>query len=527
MTLPTSTPKPAPATPALRITRPHRPSPGFFSLVPDPRKPGASYDPFPMQRKIHYSKALYRVACLGRQVGKSELASVEAAYELTMHPGSSGWIVAPIFEQAQVIFKRTLEKVEAIAEQLPHLKIKARKGATLEIEVTHYDRPWRDKGARVVGKSTFNGRSGQNPDNLRGATLTYLIVDETAMMGENVWFEGLKPMLSTTQGWVLFVSTPKGFNWFHEMFLKGESTEGENVAWESFRAPSWDANPTVPRAYYEGERLVLPDLLFRQEYGAEFVSTSGSVFQGVDACPRVPVNPHLSAPVDGVLISRPVDPAARYVVGADFGRLQDYTVYTVMDLDSREMVASYRYPFVDWDRQLLHLERVSREWNNALVVGDNNGVGDYLEQQARKLGIPFEGLKFTGSQVKSEVINHLAIGMEHGYVAIQDDPELIKELQQFKYSKTEGGTLKMQAEGRGHDDRVISLALAYSKFGHTGVLPLTPQWDQASAQEQDPTFRAFEKIDAVQSMHGKSELLGSLSFGLAELDRVNASLLGT
>lgn len=501
----------------LRLTRPTRPGPSFFALVPNPRTPGASYDPFPMQKKIHYSRALYRVACLGRQVGKSELASVEAAFELTQVVGSAGWVVAPTFEQAQVIFKRTLEKVEAIAEKLPHLRVKAKKGATLEIEVTHYDRPWRDRGAKVVGRSNFNGKSGQNTDNLRGATLTYLIIDETAMMDESVWFEGLKPMLSTTQGWVLFVSTPKGYNWFYDIYEKGQkglNGDPENAAWASFRAPSWDANPMVPRAYYEGERLILPELEFQQEYGAEFVSNSGSVFQGVEHCPRLPVNPRLSNAQEGELVALPALPDHRYVIGADFGRLQDYTVYTVMDLDTREVVASYRTPYVDWDRQLLKLKAVSEHWNHALVVGDNNGVGDYLEQQARKMGIPFEGLKFTGSQVKSEVINHLAIGIEHRYLALLDDAGLIKELQQFKYSRTESGQLKMQAEGRAHDDRVISLALAYSKFGHAGALPLKPEY--LELEQADPTLSQFEKIDLVHSVQGPQR-----HSALADLDRVN------
>lgn len=527
---------PAKETPEskLRTQRPTRPGPSFFSLVPDPRNPGESYNPFPMQKKIHYSKALYRVACLGRQVGKSELASVEAAFELTANIGSAGWIVAPVFEQAQVIFKRTLEKVEAIAELMPHLKVKSKKGATLEIEVTHYDRPHTQRGAKIVGRSHFNGKSGSAPDNLRGATLTYLIIDETAMMDEAVWFEALKPMLSTTQGWVLFVSTPKGFNWFYEIYEKGQSLDEENVAWESFRAPSWVANPTVPLEYYESEKKVLPDLEFRQEYGAEFVSNSGSVFQGVDSCPKLLVHPRLSSYTEGRVQAKPVNPRDRYVIGADFGRLQDYTVFTVLNLDKREMVASYRVPYIDWDRQLELLKSVSIEWNNAMVVGDNNGVGDYLEQQALKMGIPFKGLKFTGAQVKSEVINHLAIALERGYLAIIDDPDLLKELRLFKYQRTQSGQLKMQAEGRAHDDRVVSLALAYSQFEQVGTLIAPDGRSDMGDDLHQQVLRSFEKTQAIDSLYGSSPdalpdaLGGRLDNPYAgvfsELDQINNSL---
>lgn len=450
------------SSPELKVTRQHRPGPSFFAQVPNDKGTGP-YQPFPMQKKIHYSKALYRVACLGRQVGKSELSAVEATFELTRNPGSKGWVVAPTFDQAEIIFKRTLKKTQHYVENHPHLKLRFKRGAKLEIVVEHYDRDHKAPGARLIGTSEFNGKSAAEPDNLVGATLSYLIIDEAAVVQEVAWTQALAPMLSTTQGWVLFVSTPRGFNWFYDLFTLGQSVDPEDIAYESFTAASWDANPTVPRAFYEKEKVKKPDLEFRQEYGAEFVSSSGSVFQGLDKLTPIGTDPALSKPDEGVLVARKPIRDRRYVIGADFGRLQDYTVYTVLDLDAQEVVATYRYAYVDWERQLERLKVLSDEWNGALVVGDNNGVGDYIQKEAGKLGIPFEGLKFTGSQVKSEVINHLAIGLEQGYLRLLDDPGLYKELRLFKYKRTESGQLVMKAEGRNHDDRVVSLALAYSK----------------------------------------------------------------
>lgn len=516
----------------LKLTRPVRANPSFFRFIPG-GKGQPEYKPFPMQKAIHASKALYRVACLGRQVGKSELAAAEAAFELCTNPHSEGWIVAPVFKQANVIFSRTLDKVLAAVEhpEFAHLKVKFRRGSDLEIEVEHYDRPHTQPGAKKLGTAKFAGKSGAKIDNLVGATLTYLIIDEAAVVDQRAWEIALEPMLSTTQGWVLFISTPRGFNWFYEAYMRGQSTAPEDMAWESFNAPSWDANPTVPRSYYEDQKLKKPELEFRQEYGAEFVSNSGSVFQGVDTCPKLEINPELSDYQREYLLAKPYDKKHVYIIGADFGRLQDYTVYTVLDITTKEMVASYRYSFVDWDRQLEHLKLVSDVWGGALSVGDNNGVGDFLESEARKLGIPFEGVKFTGTVVKSETINHLAIGLEQGYLTILNDPSLLKELRLYKYNRTESGQLTMKAEGRGHDDRVVSLALAYSKIEHVGMLEVLNARDASLIDLID----RFDSSDLVPSegdgrfdleLFDDSDLSGLGSFEtLGDLDALNLSLL--
>lgn len=511
----------------VKTLRPHRMSPKFFAMIPG-GKGESKYNPFPMQKAIHYSKALYRVACLGRQVGKSELAAVEAAFELCTNPLSEGWIVAPTFDQAEIIFGRTLQKVQGAVEkpEFAHLKLRFKKGAKLEIYVEHYDRDWRLQGAKLVGTAKFKGKSGKEPDNLVGATLTYLIVDEAAVLDERAWTQALQPMLSTTQGWVLFISTPRGFNWFYELYMQGQSNSDQDKAWESFNAPSWDANPSVPKEWYSQKKITTPDLEFRQEFGAEFVSNSGSVFQGVDSVRKIEPSEHLSDWQLEQLVAYPYNKNHVYVMGADFGRLQDYTVYTVIDLNTREMVASYRYSYVDWEQQLRKLKEISDRWGGARVVGDNNGVGDFLEQECHKLGIPFEGLKFTGTQVKNEVINHLAIGLEQNYIAILDDPNLIKELRLYKYKRTESGQLTMAAEGRSHDDRVISLALAYSKVEHVGLADEihNPQERRdLAALDGDTSYIQSFIIPETGDMLGLGDATDMSS--LNDLEYLNSSLL--
>ncbi len=43
-------------------------------------------------------------------------------------------------------------------------------------------------------------------------------------------------------------------------------------------------------------------------------------------------------------------------------------------------------------------------------------------------------------------------------------PELVEELEDFQYSVTEGGTMKMGASGSRHDDCVIAYAIAFQMY---------------------------------------------------------------
>jgi len=64
-------------------------------------------------------------------------------------------------------------------------------------------------------------RSADDPDSLRGEGLDFVVMDECAFMQENAWIEALRPALSDRQGRAMFISTPKGRNWFWRIWQRG------------------------------------------------------------------------------------------------------------------------------------------------------------------------------------------------------------------------------------------------------------------------------------------------------------------
>lgn len=111
--------------------------------------------------------------------------------------------------------------------------------------------------------------SADNPDSLRGDGLDGLVLDEAAFQSEYLWTDVLRPALADKQGWAIFISTPNGYNWFHDLYQRG----GKKPGWESWKRPTSD-NPLImadelEAAYIEGPRT------FQQEYCAEFMEARG------------------------------------------------------------------------------------------------------------------------------------------------------------------------------------------------------------------------------------------------------------
>jgi predicted phage terminase large subunit-like protein len=116
-------------------------------------------------------------------------------------------------------------------------------------------------------------KSADRPDSLRGSGLHGLIIDESATVKPSAWKESLRPALSDKQGWAMFFGTPKGFNWFHDLWHEAPS----RLDWMAWQRPSQD-NPLITEAELEEARKDVGTFAFEQEYLAQFVTDGAGVF---------------------------------------------------------------------------------------------------------------------------------------------------------------------------------------------------------------------------------------------------------
>lgn len=210
------------------------------------------------QAKITRDKHRFRVLCCGRRFGKTTLAIEEMKACAALREARVCYI-APTFQQARDIAWAQLK------EDCKHAALNINE-SRLEITL-----------ANVHGTSSLIVLRGwEAVETLRGQQFDLVILDEVASM-RNFWAhwqEVVRPTLTDTKGEALFISTPKGFNHFYDLFNLQES----DTDYASYQYTTYD-NPHIPREEIDKAKEELSYERFEQEYMASFKKTEGLVYK--------------------------------------------------------------------------------------------------------------------------------------------------------------------------------------------------------------------------------------------------------
>ena len=104
-----------------------------------------------------------------------------------------------------------------------------------------------------------------NPDALRGIYLDGVLLDEPAQMHPRVWTEVLRPTLSDRRGWATFIGTPKGHNFFFDIWQRAK-TDPDN--WFTLMAPA-SLTGILPKEELSDAKKEMSENEFAQEYECE------------------------------------------------------------------------------------------------------------------------------------------------------------------------------------------------------------------------------------------------------------------
>lgn len=213
----------------------------------------------PAQNSIAENKHRFRVINCGRRFGKTTLA-IEEIKGFALSREARICYIAPTIQQARDIAFSAMQK------ELKPIIVKAVSSPSIDIVVKNL----------VGSTSLIQLRGWEAIETLRGQYFDFLVIDEVASM-RNFWLnwqEVIRPTLTDRKGQVMFISTPKGFNHFFDLF----NLENKDKDYKSFKFTSYD-NPFIPKEELDKAREELTEDRFAQEYMADFRKTQGLVYK--------------------------------------------------------------------------------------------------------------------------------------------------------------------------------------------------------------------------------------------------------
>lgn len=415
-------------------------------------------EPLPWQKEVLDSPARFKVICAGRRTGKTHLSTLVAF--MTAFNGGSVWWVAPTYALSEVGFKI----MNNLAQQLIRAEMKQYGKSQITLN--------RSKLLIDFGHGGFiQCKSADRPEYLIAESLDLVVIDEAATVKPDTWEEYIQPTLMDRQGKAIFISTPKGKNWFFHLFLKGNSndTDPTNASdhnnshsledqsekdvsdpnWQSWQLPT-TANPYIPESEIERMKRDASINTINEQIYATFVDSGGSVFRNLDKCLRATPQ------------KEPI-PGHSYVMGVDWGKQYDFTVITIIDTDLNEVVFIDRFNTIKYHVQRARLGKIYDTFKPYKVTVETNSIGITNLEQLQLEGIPAEGFTTTKTS-KPRIIEKLQLAFEKETLQILNDPILVNELEAFQMKYTDNGHTAYSAPSGFHDDCVISLAIAWDSM---------------------------------------------------------------
>jgi hypothetical protein len=304
-----------------------------------------------------------------------------------------------------------------------------------------------ERRINLINGATTWFKSADNPDSLRSEGLDWLWMDEAGEVKQEAWELALRPALMDKKGIAWFTTTPKGHNWYYMLWTRGQ--DEEQTDYESWLFPSV-SNPYLDPSEIQAFARDMPDLAYRQEILGEFIEDIGAVFRQVGKYTHD--------------IPQVAEADAKYVVGADLAKYEDYTVLVAIDSDTGHVHGFDRFQQLDWVFQRKRIVSFCKRYNNARLLMDSTGVGDAVYDELKRYTVRVRGYKFTNNS-KADLIENLSVMLDNDRLKYPNIPALVNELKLFGYEITPSGVTRYRAPAGYHDDCVSALALAAWQIG--------------------------------------------------------------
>jgi phage terminase large subunit-like protein len=368
---------------------------------------------------------------MGRQSGKTTTIALKAVKFALSTPKATILITSPSLQQSMIMFNR----IQNLITNSP-LRLRVTRATRTTIAF--------DNRSEIIALPASENQ-------LRGYTANMIICDEASFMPEELITNIIFPMISVTQGYAVFLSTPWGRNhFFYKAFM--------NPTYSVHRVKSSE-NPQITAEFLEEMRLNMTEQAYKLEYEAEFVEAANSFFQQ-DLIRQCVVN---DQPVELIENIEDNVAVANYYAGVDFGKQQDYSTVAIVkkENDTIQLVYLHEFPLgTAYTAVINHLVRAQQKFQLQSTVLDQTGIGEPVLDELKAQGFAnAQGLTFT-VKAKEELLTTLKLAMEQKRLKLPYHRRLCEQINEQQYEYSRSGHLRFSHPENSHDDMLWALSMA-------------------------------------------------------------------
>lgn len=328
-----------------------------------------------------------------------------------------------------------------------------------------------------------------NADALRGLYFDGVVIDEPALMRPNVWGEIIRPCLADRQGWAVFIGTPRGMDFFYELYLQALRDETWHTA--IYRASE---TGIIPQSELDLARQTMSESQYLQEFECDWgANVSNSLIY---------INSVLSA------TKRTIDPlsnmGAPKIMSVDVARFgDDKTIIGLRTGLEFGILRKYR----DLDLMTLagNLAATINEVKPDSVFVDSVGLGAGLCDRMRQLRFSIIDVNAGSRSIypgrfynkRAEMWDNMRQWLENGG-KIPDDRDLIAGLCAPRYEYSPDNKLKleskesMKSRGLSSPDEADCLALTFA-------VPVSSKEMMEVARRYERLNESYDELDFYKS----------------------------
>jgi len=310
------------------------------------------------------SKNRFLIALQSRQSGKTTTITVDMLHYIIFNPYKTCAILANKGATAREILSRIQLAYENLPIWLQQGVLEWNKGS-IELE----------NGSRIL-------TSGTSADNIRGQSISYLLVDECAFLASNMWedfYSSVYPTISSgKETRIVLVSTANGLNHYHKLW--SDAVAGRN-SYYPFEV-TWRDVPGRDEKWKE-ETIANTSLeLFLQEHENQFWGASNTLISSSALLKMVQKEP-VYVNKNGNFRSYE-EPKENHiycvVVDTSRGKGLDNSAFSVIDVTEYpfKQVATFYDSLISPLVFPTTINEVANKYNEAYVLVETNDIGEQV-----------------------------------------------------------------------------------------------------------------------------------------------------